>query len=149
MEPLELQIGILKRDAGALWVGLYTAVGQLIAHTGFDDNLDRTVDQILPPTWPGQFAQFTERGGPCFLFIDRQPHDIYLSSVGIDHCVALIYDRRWQTSRMGAVWLTARQQRARNGAPVAALPPNGLTDRGIRVPPETRFDEQTHPLYRR
>ena len=109
MEPLALQISILKRNAGALWVGLYTAVGQLIAHTGFDDNLDRTVDQIMLPTWPGQFAQFAERGGPCFLFIDRQPHDIYLSSVGIDHCVALIYDRRWQTSRMGAVWLTARQ----------------------------------------
>ncbi len=109
MEPLELQISILKRDAGALWVGLYTAVGQLIAHSGFADKLDRTVDQILLPTWPGQFAQFAARGGPCFLFIDRQPHDIYLSSVGIDHCVALIYDRRWQTSRMGAVWLTARQ----------------------------------------
>jgi CheY-like chemotaxis protein len=108
-EPLELQISILKRDAGALWVGLYTAVGQLIAHTGFDDNLDRTVDQIVLPTWTGQFTQFAARGGPCFLFIDRQPHDIYLSSVGIDHCVALIYDRRWQTSRMGAVWLTARQ----------------------------------------
>jgi len=108
-EPLERQISILKRDAGALWVGLYTAVGQLIVHTGFADNLDRTVDQILQPTWPGQFVQFAARGGPCFLFIDRQPHDIYLSSVGHDHCVALIYDRRWQSSRMGAVWLTARQ----------------------------------------
>jgi CheY-like chemotaxis protein len=109
VEPLERQVSILKRDTGALWVGLYTATGQLIAHTGFDDNLDRTVDQILLPIWPGQVAQFVERGGPCFLFIDRQPHDIYLSSVGADHCVALIYDRRWQTNRMGTVWLTARQ----------------------------------------
>ena len=109
VEPLERQVSILKRDTGALWVGLYTAAGQLLAHSGFDDNLDRTVDQILLPTWPGQIAQFAERGGPCFLFIDRQPHDIYLSSVGADHCVALIYDRRWQTSRMGTVWLTARQ----------------------------------------
>jgi len=109
VEPLERQVSILKRDTGALWVGLYTAAGQLIAHTGFDDNLDRTLDQILLSTWPGQIAQFAERGGPCFLFIDRQPHDIYLSSVGADHCVALIYDRRWQTNRMGTVWLTARQ----------------------------------------
>jgi CheY-like chemotaxis protein len=109
VEPLERQVSILKRDTGALWVGLYTATGQLIAHTGFDDNLDRTVDQILLPTWPSQITQFAERGGPCFLFIDRQPHDIYLSSVGADHCVALIYDRRWQTNRMGTVWLTARQ----------------------------------------
>src|SRR5512139_3147779 len=109
VEPLERQVSILKRDTGALWVGLYTAAGQLLAHSGFDDNLDRTVDQILLPTWPSQIAQFAERGGPCFMFIDRQPHDIYLSSVGVDHCVALIYDRRWQTSRMGTVWLTARQ----------------------------------------
>jgi CheY-like chemotaxis protein len=109
VEPLERQVSILKRDTGALWVGLYTADGQLVAHGGFDDNLDRTVDQILLPTWPGQVAQFAERGGPCFLFIDRQPHDIYLSSVGAEHCVVLIFDRRWQTSRMGTVWLTARQ----------------------------------------
>ena len=109
VEPLERQVSILKRDTGALWVGLYTAVGQLVAHGGVDENLDRTVDQILQPTWPGQIAQFAERGGPCFLFIDRQPHDIYLSSVGADHCVVLIFDRRWQTSRMGTVWLTARQ----------------------------------------
>ncbi len=109
VEPLERQVSILKRDAGALWVGLYTASGQLIAHTGFDHNLDQAVDQILLQTWPGQLAQFVERSGPCFLFIDRQPHDIYLNSVGADHCVALIFDRRWQTSRVGTVWLTARQ----------------------------------------
>jgi DNA-binding response OmpR family regulator len=109
VEPLERQISILKRDTGALWVGLYTATGQLVTHTGFHDNLDRTVDQILPPSWPGQITQFAERGGPCFLFIDRHPHDIYLSSVSLNYCVALIYDRRWQTNRMGAVWLIARQ----------------------------------------
>lgn len=108
MEPLERQLSILKRDAGALWVGLYTAAGQLVSHTGIDGNLDQAMDQILLRAWPGQIAQLAERGGPCFLFIDRQPHDIYLSSVGANHCVALIYDRRWQTSRMGAVWLTAR-----------------------------------------
>jgi CheY-like chemotaxis protein len=109
VEPLERQVNILKRDTGALWVGLYTTTGQLLAHSGFNDNLDRTVDQILLPTWPAQIAYFAEQGGPCFLFIDRQPHDIYLNSVGVNHCVALIYDRRWQISRMGTVWLTARQ----------------------------------------
>jgi hypothetical protein len=109
VEPLERQVSILKRDTGALWVGLYKAAGQLVTHTGFEDNLDRMVEQLFLQTWPGQIAQFAERGGPCFLFIDRQPHDIYLCSVGADHCVALIYDRRWQTNRMGTVWLTARQ----------------------------------------
>ncbi len=109
VEPLERQVSILKRDTGALWVGLYTAAGLLVAHSGFDDNLDQMLDQILLPIWPGQIAQFADRGGPCFLFIDRQPYDIYLSSVGTEHCVTLIYDRRWQTNRMGTVWLTARQ----------------------------------------
>ena len=109
VEPLERQVSILKRDTGALWVGLYNAAGHLITHTGFDDDLDRTLDQILLSSWPSQIAQFAERGEPCFLFIDHQPYDIYLSSVGRDHCVTLIYDRRWQTNRMGTVWLTARQ----------------------------------------
>ena len=109
VEPLERQINILKRDAGAMWVGLYTAAGQLIAHTGSDGDLDQAMDQMLLQAWPGQIVQLAEQGGPCFLFLDRQPHDIYLSSVGADHCVALIYDRRWQTNRMGTVWLTARQ----------------------------------------
>jgi CheY-like chemotaxis protein len=109
VEPLERHISILKRDTGALWVGLFTAAGQLLTHTGLDAHLDRTLDEIVCQTWPGQLSQIAEHGGPCFLFIDRAPHDIYLSTVGSDHCIALIYDRRWQTNRMGAVWLTARQ----------------------------------------
>jgi CheY-like chemotaxis protein len=109
IEPLERQISILKRDTGALWAGLFNAEGQLLTHTGLDEHLDRTLDEIVCRTWPSQLAQIAEHGGPCFLFIDRSPHDIYLSSVGSDHCMALIYDRRWQTNRMGAVWLTTRQ----------------------------------------
>jgi CheY-like chemotaxis protein len=109
VEPLERHINILKHDTGALWVGLFTSEGQLLTHTGLDEHLDRTLDEIVYQTWPNQLAQIAEHGGPCFLFIDRSPHDIYLSSVGSDHCLALIYDRRWQTNRMGAVWLTTRQ----------------------------------------
>jgi len=109
VEPLERQVSILKRDTGALWAGLFNATGQLLTHTGLDEHLDRTLDEIVCQTWPSQLAQIADRGGPCFLFIDRSPHDIYFSSVGSDHCVALIYDRRWQTNRMGAVWLTTRQ----------------------------------------
>jgi CheY-like chemotaxis protein len=109
VEPLERHISILKRDTGALWAGLFDTAGQLLTHTGLDEHLDRTLDEIVCKTWPGQLAQIAEHGGPCFLFIDRAPHDIYLSSVGNDHCLALIYDRRWQTNRMGAVWLTTRQ----------------------------------------
>ncbi len=109
VEPLERQISILKRDTGALWAGLFNAEGQLLTHTGLDEHLDRTLDEIVCQTWPSQLTQIAEHGGPCFLFIDRAPHDIYLSSVSSEHCIVLIYDRRWQTNRMGAVWLTTRQ----------------------------------------
>ncbi len=109
MEPLHRQINILKRDTGALWVGLYSIDSQLLAHTSFGDDLGAMLEQIVISTWPAQVAQFAQQGGPCFLFIDRQPYDIYLSSVNTHHCLALIYDRRWQANRMGAVWLTARQ----------------------------------------
>ena len=109
VEPLDRQINILKRDTGALWVGLFTAQGQLLIHTEFSGDLDSTLEQIVVSTWPTQVTQFAQQGGPCFLFIDRQPYDVYLSSVNTHHCLALIYDRRWQTNRMGAVWLTARQ----------------------------------------
>lgn len=109
VESLERHISILKRDTGALWAGLYTAAGQLLTHTGLDEHLDRAFDEIISEAWPSQLSQLAGNSGPCFLFIDRAPHDIYLSSVGNDHCLALIYDRRWQTNRMGAVWLTTRQ----------------------------------------
>ena len=108
-EPLERQVNILKRDTGALWVGLYTADGALLTQTALDEHLDRSLDEIVSATWPAQFTQMSRQGGPSFLYIDRAPHDIYLSSVGQDHCLVLIYDRRWQTNRMGAVWLSTRQ----------------------------------------
>ena len=82
IEPLERHISILKRDTGALWAGVFNAEGQLLTHTGLDEHLDRPLDKIVDETWPSQLARIAEGGGPCFLFIDRAPHDIYLSSVG-------------------------------------------------------------------
>jgi CheY-like chemotaxis protein len=109
VEPLERHISILRRDTGALWVGVFTTEGRLLTHTDQDEQLDRPLDKIIDETWPSQLARIAEGGGPCFLFIDHTPYDIYLSNVGADHCLVLIYDRRWQTNRMGAVWLTTRQ----------------------------------------
>jgi CheY-like chemotaxis protein len=108
VEPLERHINSVKRDTGALWAGLFDAEGKQIAHSGADENLDGTLDLISCQNWAAPIIQFADRGGPCFLFIDRQPHDVYLASVGTSHCLILIYDRRWQTSRMGTVWLTMR-----------------------------------------
>jgi CheY-like chemotaxis protein len=105
----EWHMNTVKRDTGALWAGLFDAQGKEITHSDSVENLGATLDQILYQNWPGQVTQIADRGGPCFLFIDRQPYDIYLASIGSSHCLVLIYDRRWQTNRMGTVWLTMRQ----------------------------------------
>ena len=108
VEPLNRQINILKRDAGALWVGLLDSDGQIVTHTGADDSLEKTLNQIRYQSWSSMVAQLAERGGPCFLFVEGQPHDIYMCSVTGGHSLVLMYDRRWQTSRVGAVWLTTK-----------------------------------------
>ena len=71
--------------------------------------------------------------GACFLYIESQPHDIYLTSVDRSYCLIFIYDRRWQNNRVGAVWLTAKhgvQELARvlSNPPLAGPPRLAVTD---------------------
>lgn len=134
VEPLERQINIIKRDTGALWTGLFDAEGRQISHSGAVENIDAMLDQIVCQTWPSQIAQIAERGGPCFLFVDRQPYDIYLSSVGTSHCLLLIYDRRWQANRMGTVWLTTRQAAQEIGRLLSPVPVSAQSNRGSSSP---------------
>ena len=108
-ETLERQLGSLQRNVGALWVGLYHTDSHLVFHTGLDSQLDRPIEQIIHPVWPDQLARLAERGGNCFLLVESPPYDMYFCSVGQAHCLTLIYDRRWQTHRIGAIWLTTRQ----------------------------------------
>lgn len=108
-DPLERQLAILQRDTGALWVGLFNLENQLMFHTSLDQQFDRPIEQIIHPVWPDQIAQITRQGGACFWLVELPPYDIYLCSIGKAHCLTLVYDRRWQTHRIGTVWLTTRQ----------------------------------------
>ena len=109
MDALERQLGVLQRNTGALWVGVYRADSHLVYHTGLDSQFDRPIEQIIQPAWPDQLTSLAERGGTCFLLVEQPPYDVYFCSVGQKHCLALVYDRRWQTHRIGAIWLTTRQ----------------------------------------
>lgn len=110
LESLERHLGVLQRNTGALWVGLYEGPqNRLLYHTGLDSQFDRPIEQIVQPVWPEQVANLGDKGGNCFLLVEYPPYDLYFCSVGKTHCLTLVYDRRWQTHRIGAIWLTTRQ----------------------------------------
>ena len=109
LEPLQRQINILKRDTGALWVGLLSASGQTIVHTDSVEELYKLTGAAAFQSWPHMLGQIREHGGPNLLYVEIQPYDVYLTSVDEQYSLALIYDRRWQTNRIGAVWLTTKQ----------------------------------------
>ncbi len=107
-EALTRQIDILKRDIGAQWIGLLDNQSQIIIQAGASDELAELLGRLTARNWVTNLAAAVENIGAYFLYIEGQPHDIYFASV--DHCYSLvfIYDRRWQTNRVGAVWLTAK-----------------------------------------
>jgi CheY-like chemotaxis protein/predicted regulator of Ras-like GTPase activity (Roadblock/LC7/MglB family) len=108
IEPLMRHIDILKRDVGAQWIGLLDADGKIILNSGSTEDMDETLTQLLSQGWTSMISLISDRTGPCFMYIEGQPHDIYLTSVDRKYSLAFIYDRRWQTNRVGAVWLTAK-----------------------------------------
>lgn len=108
LEALTRQIDILKRDAGAQWIGLLDQDGQLVIHAGPTDEFSELLKQVTTRGWAGAIAATAGTFGACFLYIEGQPHDIYLASVDRSYCLTFIYDRRWQNNRVGAVWLTAK-----------------------------------------
>ncbi len=109
LEPLQRQLNILKRNAGALWVALLSSNGQAIARTEPVDELNKLTDEAAFQSWPHMLNQVRQNGGPNLLYVENQPYDVYLTSVDEQHSLTLIYDRRWQTNRIGAVWLTTKQ----------------------------------------
>ena len=108
LEALTRQIDILKRDIGAHWIGLLDQDGQPVIQAGASDELADLLQRLTTRGWASTLTATTEDIGSYFLYIEGQPHDIYFTSVDHGHSLVFIYDRRWQTNRVGAVWLTAR-----------------------------------------
>ncbi|MBI5564888.1 MAG: response regulator [Chloroflexi bacterium] len=107
-EALTRQIDILKRDIGAQWIGLLDDRGQPVIQAGASDELADLLQHLTTRGWATTLAATAEDIGSYFLYIEGQPHDIYFTSVDRSYSLVFIYDRRWQTNRVGAVWLTAK-----------------------------------------
>jgi CheY-like chemotaxis protein len=140
IELLARHIEILKRDVGAQWIGLLDATGHIVLNAGTTDDLDDALTQLISQGWTSMIALISDRTGPCFMYIEGQPHDIYLASVDRKYSLAFIYDRRWQTNRIGAVWLTAKhtvQELARllsNQSQVGPPQPRVVPDYSLHTP---------------
>ncbi len=133
VESLIRQLDILKRDVGAQWISLLDAEGKIVLHTGPTDDLDNTLTQLVAQGWGSMLSSISDKTGPCFMYIESQPHDIYLTSIDCKYSLAFIYDRRWQTHRIGAVWLTARHTVQELARLVSDQPKSALLP---RVPPD-------------
>jgi CheY-like chemotaxis protein len=108
LEALTRQIDILKRDIGAQWIGLLDKQGQPVIQSGAGDEVADLLQRLTAHGRTATLAATAEDIGPYFLYIEGQPHDIYFTSVDRCYSLVFIYDRRWQTNRVGAVWLTAK-----------------------------------------
>jgi CheY-like chemotaxis protein len=137
LEALTRQIDILKRDIGAQWIGLLDKDGQPVIQAGANDELGDLLQRLTTHRWAATLAAAAEDIGSYFLYIEGQPHDVYCTSVDRAHSLVFVYDRRWQTNRVGAVWLTAKHSvqelarilsnQATLGPPRPALANNLLT----------------------
>lgn len=107
-DALTRQIDILKRDIGAQWIGLLDKQGQPVIQSGAGDELADLLQRLTAHGRAAALAATAEDIGAYFLYIEGQPHDIYFTSVNCCYSLVFIYDRRWQTNRVGAVWLTAK-----------------------------------------
>lgn len=107
-EALTRQIDILKRDIGAQWIGLLDKQSQIVIQAGASDELTELLGWLTGRNWVTNLSAAAEDIGSYFLYIEGQPHDLYLTSIDHCYCLVFIYDRRWQTNRVGAVWLTAK-----------------------------------------
>jgi CheY-like chemotaxis protein len=108
IELLARQLDVLKRDVGAQWIGLLDKDGNIALTVGSPDNMDQAITRLISEGWAATVLGITRNTGPCFMYIEGQPLDIYLASVDTQFVLAFIYDRRWQTNRVGAVWLAAK-----------------------------------------
>jgi two-component system response regulator (stage 0 sporulation protein F) len=85
METISRQIGLLKRDTGAQWIALFNSVGQIVAETDPRNDVDETLRTIDQRGWTTMLTSISGQSGPCFLYIEGQPHDIYLTCVDQNH----------------------------------------------------------------
>jgi CheY-like chemotaxis protein len=108
-EVIQQQLNLLKRDSGAGWIGLLDATGSIVVKTSSIDAISSVVEAIDPRAWWQLTRSIANQSGAGFVYVERPTDDVYVINVEGGYFLALIYDQRWQASRIGAVWLSARQ----------------------------------------
>ncbi|MEA3338882.1 MAG: response regulator [Chloroflexota bacterium] len=108
-EAIAQQLERLRYDIGARCILLADMQGQRLVEVGDVSSLDTST---LLSLLAGGFAASVELarqfgGGEAvnFNFHEGVHYEIYSANVGDDLFLAIIYDRRMQTSRIGLVWL--------------------------------------------
>jgi DNA-binding NarL/FixJ family response regulator len=97
----------LRQELGAEAVMLFDAEGTLVAKAGEDQDLD--LDEGLPSLMAAHQAaldvsRFLRAGSPSnFHHFDGQTHDLYLTNVGEDHVLLIVFRGRQEAGQMGAV----------------------------------------------
>ncbi len=103
------QLTTLQRDSGASWIGLIDAAGSIVQDTGSIEASNSIAETINQRGWLPLSRSSHPLNGTTFTYLEETACDMYLTNITRDYSLVLIYDRRWQTSRIGAVWLSARQ----------------------------------------
>jgi CheY-like chemotaxis protein len=103
------QLTTLQRDSGAGWIGLIDAAGSIVLDTGPIEAFSSVAETINQRGWLLLNRSSHPLNGATFTYMEEPACDVYLTNITREYSLVLIYDRRWQTSRIGAVWLSARQ----------------------------------------
>ncbi len=112
-EAIAQQLDRLRYDIGALCIFLADMQGQRLVEVGVTEELDAaTLLSLLACGFAttGELArQFGSGQAVNLNFHEGTRYEIYSANVGDNLFLAIIYDRRIQTSRIGIVWLYTRR----------------------------------------
>jgi DNA-binding response OmpR family regulator len=155
-EAIAQQLESLHYDIGARCIFLADMQGQRLAEAGDTEGLDTaTLLALLAGGFAtsGELARQFGGGEAANLNFHESPrYEIYSANVGDDLFLAIVYDRRVQTSRIGIVWLytrrTIKHLLATLSTVETAAPAQSLdADFGSSLTAEldTLFTESPHP----
>jgi CheY-like chemotaxis protein len=123
-ETISEQLEELRRDVGAQCIFLADMLGQRLAEVGVTSGIDpSTALSLLAGSFAtaGEMARHLGSGQAVnFNFHEGSRYEIYSANVGNNLFLAMIYERRVQSSRIGIVWLYTRRMIERLLATISA-----------------------------
>ena len=112
-EALTRSLAGLRSEIGSQCVLLADGMGQLIADVGITQGIDTsTLLSLIGGGLAATFEMARHLGQPQALNLNYQEgehYDVYSANVGDHLFLAILYDKKVQASRIGAVWLYAKR----------------------------------------